>query len=207
MKRRLITVDGRDGTGKTLWAEAFAERCRERGLGTCVLHVDDVRRPIDSDAPGADEAALYYDAYYDLPALQRCVEAYLAGAARCELTVFDGNTETLGETRAFELQRVAVLIVEGVLVLRLPAAEHAFHVHLQSDPHEARRRVSARDQARGRAPAEIDRRITRRYGPAQARYEREHRPAQRADLLLDTTDPQAPRVLRRGGDARILRLL
>jgi hypothetical protein len=51
--------------------------------------------------------------------------------------------------------------------------------------------------ARGRTPAEVERRIQRRYLPGQARYRAEWDPAARADLLLDNRDWARPVVLRR----------
>ena len=66
---------------------------------------------------------------------------------------------------------------------------------------EARRRILARDQAKGRTPEEIAGRIDRRYFPAQARYRAACDPLGRADLVIDNEDWAHPRVVRRN-DAR-----
>jgi hypothetical protein len=63
---------------------------------------------------------------------------------------------------------------------------------------EARRRILARDQAKGRTPEEIAGRIDRRYFPAQARYRAACDPLGLADLVIDNEDWANPRVVRRG---------
>ena len=67
---RIVAVDGLDGSGKSQFAAALAAACAAGGVAATVLHVDDFRREIDFAGLDADaEAALYYERYFDLAAL------------------------------------------------------------------------------------------------------------------------------------------
>jgi uridine kinase len=178
--RSAIAVDGLDGSGKSRFASALADALAAADRLAALLHVDDFRRPLDfAGLAPAEEEALYYDRYFDFPGVAAALTAKLAGPA-------DG----------------AVVLLEGVMVLRagLPAGTPL--VVLEVSPEEARRRIVARDQAKGRTPAEIAGRIDRRYFPAHARYRTEFDPRQRADLLVDNEDWTRPRAIRRS-DARL----
>ena len=178
--RSAIAVDGLDGSGKSRFATALADALTAAGRLAALLHVDDFRRPLDfAGLAPPEEASLYYDHYFDFPGLANALVTELAGPA-------DG----------------AVVLLEGVMVLRagLPAGTPL--VVLEVSPGEARRRIIARDQAKGRTPAEIAGRIDRRYFPAQARYRADFDPPARADLIVDNEDWTRPRAIRRS-DARL----
>jgi uridine kinase len=171
----LVAVDGVDGSGKSRFASSLAAAAGDGAVPLTVFGVDDVRRPIDfGRADPVEEAALYYDRYYDFAELDRRLGDFLLGPA-------DG----------------AVAIVEGVLVLRARLPAETPLIVLEISLVEARRRILARDRAKGRTPEEITRRIDRRYFPAQARYRAELDPLTRADVLIDNGDWDRPRVLRR----------
>lgn len=178
--RSAIAVDGLDGSGKSRFAAAVAHALIGAGRPATLLHVDDFRCPLDfAGLAPAEESALYYDHYFDFPGVANALAAELAGPA-------DG----------------AVAILEGVMVLRAGLPAGIPLVVLEVSAEEARRRIVARDQAKGRTPAEIAGRIDRRYFPAQVRYRADFDPAARADLIVDNEDWTRPR-LRRRRDARL----
>lgn len=173
--RLVIAVDGLDGSGKSRFAASLAAALSADGRPASLLHVDDFRRPIDFSglAPEA-EAALYYERYFDFAAVGAGLSAWAQG-------VRDG----------------AVIILEGVMLLRAALPAGTPLVVLEVSAAEARRRILARDQAKGRTPEEIAGRIDRRYFPAQARYRAACDPSARADLVVDNEDWAHPRVMRR----------
>ena len=173
--RRIVAVDGLDGSGKSQIAAALAAACAADGVTTAVFHVDDFRQDIDfAGLDPAAERALYYERYYNLAALDRALSAFQDG----------GDAE--------------LAIVEGVLTLRVPTiAASAALVLLAVSADEARRRILERDRKKGRTDEEIHRRIARRYFPAQERYRAEHDPEARADAVVDNDDWRRPRLVRR----------
>jgi len=175
----VIAVDGLDGSGKSRFAASLAAALADAGRPTSLLHVDDFRGSLDF--PGliaAEESALYYERYFDFPALANALAAHLRGPADR-----------------------ALMILEGVMVLRAALSPQTPLVVLEVSAAEARRRITARDQAKGRTPDEIAGRIELRYFPAHARYRAAFDPLGRADLIIDNEDWGHPRIVRRS-DAR-----
>jgi uridine kinase len=173
--RLVIAVDGLDGSGKSRFAASLAAALAADRRPASLLHVDDFRRPTDfSELAPEAESALYYERYFDFVAVGDALSAWARGAP-------DG----------------AVTILEGVMLLRAALPVGTPLIVLEVSAAEARRRILARDQAKGRTPEEIAGRIDRRYFPAQARYRAACDPQGLADLLVDNEDWAHPRVLRR----------
>ena len=185
MTRPIICVDGIDGSGKSHLAARIVQEAVAHRIGVALLRVDDFRRRVDWDEPGIVESDAYYDRYHDLERLDRCVQAYLRGDDAVEVPYFDPSREQITETRQLALRGVEVLVIEGVFARRLPSAADATLVYVATSYPEARRRILARDTARGRTAVEVSRRIDRRYVPTQLRYHREHQPRERAHVVID----------------------
>ena len=173
--RLVIAVDGLDGSGKSRFAASLAAALSADGRPAALLHVDDFRRPTDFSALGPEaESALYYERYFDFVAVGDALSAWAEGPADD-----------------------AVIILEGVMVLRAALPPGTPLIVLEVSAAEARRRILGRDQAKGRTPEEIAGRIDRRYFPAQARYRSDCDPLALADVIIDNEDWAHPRVVRR----------
>lgn len=197
MTRTIIVVDGIDGSGKSTFAKNLRSRLAEQGWLAAIVSVDDFRRPMQWDALSIPEVDAYYDAYFDLALAEHCLRAFLAGESSVEIPAYDSISEQVHGTRRLDFDAAAVAIVEGVFPLRIPAAADGLLVFLDTSPAEARRRIIDRDQHKGRSRAETERRIERRYFPAQQRYHAALDPRGRADVLIDNEQPQQPRALHR----------
>ena len=173
--RLVIAVDGLDGSGKSRFAASLAAAISANGRPAELLHVDDFRRPSDFSGLGPEaESAFYYERYFDFVAVGDAVSAWVEDSADH-----------------------AVIILEGVMLLRIALPPGTLLIVLEVSAAEARRRILARDQAKGRTPEEIAGRIDRRYFPAQARYRTECDPLTVADVIIDNEDWAHPRVVRR----------
>jgi uridine kinase len=192
-ERRIVTVDGIDGSGKSVLARRLAAHL---GPQAALLSIDDFRRPVDWTRTDRSELELYYDERYAFAEVDACLQLFLTGAPACSYRAFDGMREVLGETRALSLAGVSLLLVDGVFVARVPSAERALSIYVDVPAQEARRRLLTRDLDKGRTPEEITRRIDHRYFPAHARYHAERGARERAAVLVDNTDFRAPRLLR-----------
>jgi len=196
-RRRLLGVDGVDGSGKSFLAERLGATLGQVGLPTVLLRVDDFRRPIDWRQAGRSEAEVYYDDYYDLALLDACASRFLAGADAVEIPAFDSRVERHVGTRTVEFGAASVAVVEGVFALRSQAVRaNAAVVYLRTTLPEARRRILVRDTARGRTAEDVMHRIAARYFPAHERYVRECDPVGSAAALIDHETLGAPTVAR-----------
>lgn len=195
--RVVIAIDGLDGSGKSRFAVSFAEACEAEGAGrVVVLRVDDFRRPMPAVSPDASEADVYYDAYYDFALLEECIARFLEGAPAATIPRFDPKTERMEGEQSISFEGARVAILEGVFVLRATSVTRATVVVLEVDEEEARRRILARDMAKGRSREVVEHRMNKRYFPAQRRYRQAFEPARRADVVIDNGDWTAPRLVR-----------
>jgi uridine kinase len=165
----VVLVDGIDGSGKTMFAGRLAEALRAGGAPVALMHVDDYRCEVNWDDPRG-EAEIYWSCYFDLAALETQVGTLIAS----------GTT----------------VVLEGIFTLRLPALARSPLIYLEVDYAVAARRILARDLARGRTREDVLHRIEARYFPAQRRYRADYTPADRAAILVDSTDPAAMRLIR-----------
>lgn len=192
----VIAVDGLDGSGKSTFARRLASVLGDAGVTAVQFHVDDFRQPVAWTTPER-EADQYYEAYYDLGHCDRCLQAFVEGAAEISIPTYDIALERVVGSRPLALADATVAIVEGVFPLRLPHVASGTLIYLDTREAELRRRIIARDLKKGRTVDEIVRRIDRRYFPSQQRYLRELASRDRANIIIDNEDPLAPRIVRR----------
>jgi uridine kinase len=204
--RALVSIDGIDGSGKSRFARALAAACEAEGAPTFVFRVDDFRRPLGALPESADEAAIYYDRYYDFVLLDACLRAFLAGAPGAAIPRFDPAREALADTQELTFGDARLAFLEGVFVLRAPAAAAASIIVLEVTEAEARRRILARDMARGRPREVVEHRMDHRYFPAQRAYRAAFDPLRRAHVVVDNEHWDRPRLVRQEPD-RLPRLV
>jgi len=122
-----------------------------------------------------------------------CLRAFLDGARRWSSALRLARGVLEGEQELVSGRPVCV--VEGVSCARLRRPPLRRSLRSRSWPARP-----ASDRGAGRRPRrsrdEIERRLARRYLPAQLRYRAEHDPAARADVLLDNDRWDRPRALR-----------
>jgi uridine kinase len=198
MTRRILGIDGIDGSGKSTFARLLAEELRRLGGTPTVVHVDDFRRPVDWSRTDRPEPDLYFDEYYDFGLLERCLRAFLSGADQVEVPRYDSATEALAGSTVLDL-RGDLALVEGVFPLRCAAIGEGTLVYLRITPELARQRILERDQRRGRTRDNVEHRIDCRYFPGQRRYHALHDPERFAQAVVDNNDWAARRLLRSDG--------
>lgn len=189
-----VAIEGVDGSGKTTLADRLAEAIApDRPVVRAT--VDDFHRPrADRYRRGRTSPEGCYLDTFDLDALRdRLLEPFARDGSYVP-AVFDLDRDEPVAAPTLSGPPDAVLIVDGVFLLR-PELSDAWDlaVHLQVPDGEVLRRVVVRDAG---SPADIEALYRARYLPAQRLYEEQARPAERADVVLDNTDPRAPVVRR-----------
>ncbi len=163
---RRVGVDGPDAAGKTTLADELAEALARRDVGVMRIRLDDFLRPeTERYRAGRESPEGYYRDSFDH---ERFRAAVLAEAA-------------------------TTVIADGVFLLR-PELRDLWDltVFLSVAEDEILRRAAHRDGPR--LGADLTRLYRRRYLPAQRAYEERVRPTDRADVVVDNTDPARPRV-------------
>lgn len=109
--------------------------------------------------------------------------------------VFDHRADATSETPPSRAPDDAILLLDGVFLLRPELAgswDLCILVTVGFD--EVLRRAIERDRSLFRTEAEVERRYRSRYIPGQQLYYAVARPEESADLIVDNSDPERPRL-------------
>lgn len=193
--RVLVAVDGPDAAGKTTFARRLVRLVRRPVV---LASVDDWHHPRAVRVRrGALSPEGYYRDAFDFQGLTaQLLEPFAGGAPLVRLKAFDHLTDTPLPMEPVDVAAEAVLVVEGVFLLRPELRRRwdlALHLHVSDDVVLARARE--RDLPLLGSAAAVEQRYRARYLPGQALYRQDAQPLAAADVVLDNTDPDHPLVL------------
>ncbi|MDR7232924.1 uridine kinase [Agrococcus sp. BE272] len=191
--RRLIAVEGRDGVGKTRFADALQVAFARAGVEAFRASVDDFHRPqAFRYRQGRESSKGYYEDAFDIELLDRVLlqPFRMGGSTGFQTAAFDLATDRSIEMEWETAGPDAVLIVDGVFLQR-PALAGKWHAVLLLEADDRVR--GARMRARDGAHPDVAHESHRRYREAHEHYERTVVPRRRAAFIVDNTDWRAPR--------------
>lgn len=190
----LIAVDGVDGSGKTTFATHLAAAFARAGRSALVVHEDDFLNPREvRHRLGPDSPEGFFLDSYDLLALTAKVLDPVGpnGGRRIVPAVFDFRADTPVDSEPVDVPPDAVVIVEGMFLHRDELADRwDLSVFLDVPFAETARRMAERD---GTNP-DPEHPSMRRYVDGQRHYLSTCDPHRRATLVIDNSDPHAPRI-------------
>lgn len=193
--RVLVAVDGPDAAGKTTFARELSGHLARPALCASVDGWHFPREVRLRRGPESPEG--YYRDSFDVDALVRDLLApFRAGAPQVQTARYDVRSETPAPLEQQVPERAA-LLVDGVFLLRPPLLAHwDLRVHLHVPPEVTLARALVRDRDLLGGEDAVRRRYLRRYLPGQQLYREEAAPQRVADVVLDTSHPREPGVLR-----------
>ncbi|MGC5078089.1 uridine kinase [Agrococcus sp. DT81.2] len=191
--RRLVAIEGRDGVGKTRFADALQVALARAGVESFRASADDFHRArAFRYRQGRDSPKGYYEDAFDVELLDRVLlhPFRMGGSTGFMTRAFDLHAD---RSVAMEWQTAgpdAVLIVDGVFLQR-PALAGKWHavLYLEADDRVRGERLRARDGAH----PDVQHESHRRYREAHDFYERTVRPRQRALVVVDNSDWRWPK--------------
>ena len=197
-RRIRVAIDGVDGAGKTMLADALAPLVIAKGREVIRAGVDDFHNPrAVRYARGRHSPEGFYLDSYDYTAFRRLLLDPFGpdGSGNYVARHFDHRADRPVTPESQQSPPTAVLIVDGIFLHRLELREWwDLSVFLQVDPAVSRERNAARD---GTPDAlDPDTPSNRRYAGGQQRYLAECRPEQQADIVIDYNDLRAPKILK-----------
>ena len=201
-RRIRVAIDGIDGAGKTVLADALAPLVIAEGRQVIRASVDDFHHPrAVRYARGRYSPDGFFLDSYDYPAFRRLLLDPLgpAGSGNYIARHFDHRTDQPVAPRPQQAPSATALIVDGIFLHRPELRAYwDLSIFLQIDFAISRERNAAREGTPG--ALDPDTPANRRYGGGQQRYLSECAPAQNADILIDYNDLRAPKILKwRGG--------
>ncbi len=194
-----LAVDGPDAAGKTTLAGHLAVSISHRGRPVVSASLDGFHRPArERYRRGELSPEGYFFDSFDYPRLRSQLLEPLgpAGSRIYRTAVFDYLADLPVETAGLTAPDNAVLVFDGVFLLRPELVSFwDLVVFLDVGEEEVLRRAMLRDSARLRG-SEIRERYARRYLPAQRIYRKTVQPLERADVVIDNTNPAHPRLVK-----------
>jgi uridine kinase len=199
-RRALVASDGPDAAGKTSMAHRLADALT-RPVVTASIDGWHNERSVRMRR-GTDSPEGYYLDSFDYDALTaELLEPFAGGAATVRTARFDYRSDAAMSAHEVDVAATAVLVFDGVFLLRPRLRPYwDLTVYLHVPEHVILERAIERDVPQLGTPQEVRSRYELRYLPGQALYQVEVRPQDQADILVDATDPDTPRVVRWQGD-------
>ena len=195
-----VAIDGRDGAGKSTFADRVAIALRATGAEVYRASIDDFQNSSSIRYARGPESPLgyYYDGF-DLDGVKRELLEPIApgGSGVCRLASFDVVSDREVPARSLTAGLTAVLIFDGVFLHR-PELSNCWEisVYLRVDVNVALERGIARDVARSHEVAQERLLYERRYVPGQAIYHEAVNPELIADVVIDNNDVAHPYFVR-----------
>ncbi|MEO6394635.1 MAG: uridine kinase [Devosia sp.] len=190
----MVAIDGVDGAGKTMFADALAAHLEKQGQIVVRTGIDAFHNPRAMRyARGKDSSEGFYRDSYDLDALR----TWLLFPARIGMpfrpAYFDHRTDRRLAVNPLTVPLPAVLIFDG-LFLHRPELRDEWDLSIFLDvPFEV---SFARMAVRDRSDPNPEAVANKRYLEGQKLYFKEARPQKQADILIDYSDPELPILVR-----------
>lgn len=198
-RRARVTVDGAGCSGKSTLADRLAGLVGAR-RPVVRATIDDFMHPrAVRYRQGSESARGCYEDTFDLGALRAVLLDPLGpdGSGEYRTGTFDRFTDRPVDHPTLLAAPDAVLLLDGVHLQRPELAGcWDLVVHLQVPDTELLRRARLRDVELLGSAESVEQRYRSRYLPAERWYEQDVGPAERADVVLDNTDPDAPVVVK-----------
>lgn len=194
--RIMIAVDGMDGSGKTTFADSFAEVFAEDGSAVFRASIDGFHRPrSERYERGRNSPEGFYRDSFDYATFRRVLidpfrEAWQTSATTgFQLDAFDLARDAPVESAWVTAPKDAILIVDGIFLHR-PELKNLWNWSLWLDvPIDvAYARMAVRDGTDPDASAPTN----RRYREGLEIYLRDANPRAAASAIVDNTDPALP---------------
>ena len=194
--RRMVAIDGVDGSGKTSFAANLVHAITTRPV--VLIHVDDFLNPSSiRHAKGRCSPEGFWKDTYDYDALRQRVLAPLGrnGDGWYVPVAHNGGAEGTASAMAREAPAEAVVVLEGMFLHRDELARHwDASVFLDVPFTETAARMAIRN---GSNP-DPEHSSMRRYVGGQRLYFEAARPWERTTYVVENSDFASPRVIRPG---------
>ena len=197
-RRLRVSIDGLTAAGKTSFGHELADCISRAGRPTYRASLDDFKKPWrDRHLYDRESGEGYFRNAFDYPAvIQLLLEPFRpSGSGQCALCSIDPLTQVDHSSSVEHVAENGVLIVDGVFAFRPEINDHwDYRIWLEIDADTSIRRGAARDYNWAGSAAESVHRD--RYLPAERIYVAEVNPVRQADLIIDNSTFDRPRVLR-----------
>jgi uridine kinase len=195
-----VAIDGVDNAGKTTLANSLAKKLIDTGRSIIRASIDGFHQPKEKRyRRGHLSPEGYYSDSFDHDSMKQQLLIPLGSGGNFFYTtaVFDFRTDAPRTEPAKLASNNAILIFDGVFLFRPELNEHwDFRIFLHIDFDTVIERAILRDRSLFGDDQTTVERYTKRYIPGQQMYLQRVRPNLIADIVIDNTDPNYPKILK-----------
>lgn len=199
-----VAIDGVDAAGKTTLADELAPKLHASGRPVIRASIDGFHRPrAERYRRGPTSPEGYYLDSFDHATLVESLLTPLGpqGSRIYRPAVFDVRADRACETPAERAPEDAILVMDGVFLLRPELdAYWDYRIWVEASFEATLERALRRDRALFGSEAATRSRYQQRYIPGQRLYLEAAHPQERANALIWNDDPAHPRVLFRDAE-------
>lgn len=195
-QRSIIAVDGVDGSGKSTFADALAITIRRLGRPVIRASVDGFHNPREVRYRlGRHSPEGYFLDSYNYDALRRStLFPFRSGAPTIQTAHFDHRTNREAPSAFVVIEPSSVLLIDGIFLHRDElVSSWDMSVFLDVPFAVTFKRMADRDGSKPDPIAPEN----RRYFQGQCIYLKKCKPRERATIVIDYADPEAPRIIPR----------
>ena len=194
-----VAIDGIDAAGKTTLADELAPLIEAQGRPVIRASIDGFHRPRSVRYQReANSAKGYYEDSFDYASLRAVLLQPLGPHRnrRYQSAIFDVRTDTPVSRREEEAPPHAVLLFDGVFLLRHELADlWDYQIFVFVRMETALQRALHRDLPLFGSAETVRARYMQRYLPGQRLYYQTIHPQEQADVIVDNNDLSSPQLI------------
>lgn len=192
----VVGISGIDTSGKTVFAKGLAEHLRKQGFAVQKISLDDFHNKKKVRYEGKSQAENYFRKSFDLKTI---VEKLLKPVRekksfKTNLILLDLFTDRYEVRKKYSFSPKTIVVFEGVFLFRKELSKYVdYKIFLQIPFKESKKRAAKRDvPVHGRS---VLKKYDEKYLPAQKNYLKKFPPQKTADLVIDNTDFNNPKIV------------
>jgi len=190
----LVSIDGVDAAGKTVFAKKLAIELEKNGLNVIQASIDDFHNPKEIRyVRGRENPDGYYRDSYNYEALKHnLLDPLKKGDLKYRSKYFDYSTNNRITNNFKIADKEAILIFDGVFSNRPELRDYwDYSIYLHIDEDESIKRGLKRNGDN----MEALKLYNTRYIRGQRIYQDEAEPLKYASIIIDNNDPDDPKIL------------
>ncbi len=196
-----VGIDGRSAAGKTTLAAELAEVLAARARSVLCASIDDFHLPGHTHRSRRREwtPETLYERGYDYGSFRDLVLRPLGpgGDRRCRARLWDAANDVAYPEEWQEVPGAGLLVAEAAFLFRPELADHwDLTIWLDIDFETVLARARRRDVAWVGSEDEVVAKYRATWIPVHELYERSTKPQERADVVIDNTRFDEPRITR-----------
>jgi len=195
-KKNIIFVEGIDASGKTCFALNLKNHLNNSGIKSKILSVDDfLTDETKRIIKGKSSWQSYLNDWFDLASVENLISAFIEnGKLNQEYLAFDTKTKKRDKKKRINIEKPAVLIVEGVFLSKKEFSGFpAFRIFLEVSFEESLKRQLKREpKIRKISEKEAQNRWVNWHLPAQKEYFSIFKPKENSDVVINNSDYKNP---------------